>query len=43
MEYKSWINCDNQENRTLLFKNALLEIGGIPVFYTPYLKHQNQE
>ena len=28
----------NQENRTLLFKNALLEIGGIPVFYTPYLQ-----
>ncbi len=28
----------NQENKTLLFKNALLEIGGIPVFYTPYLK-----
>ncbi len=28
----------NQENRTLIFKNALLEIGGIPVFYTPYLK-----
>ena len=28
----------NQENRTLLFKNAVLEIGGIPVFYTPYLK-----
>ncbi len=28
----------NQKNKTLLFKNALLEIGGIPVFYTPYLK-----
>ena len=28
----------NQQNRTLLFKNALLEIGGIPVFYTPYLR-----
>ena len=28
----------NHANRTLLFKNALLEVGGIPVFYTPYLK-----
>ena len=35
---KSELIVHNQENRTLLFKNALLEIGGIPVFYTPYLK-----
>ena len=35
---KSELIVHNQENKTLLFKNALLEIGGIPVFYTPYLK-----
>jgi len=35
---KSKLIVHDQDNKTLIFKNALLEIGGIPVFYTPYLK-----
>ena len=28
----------DKENKTLTFENAVLEIGGVPVFYTPYIK-----
>ena len=35
---KSELIVHDSNSETLVFKNALLEIGGIPVFYSPYLK-----
>ena len=35
---KSSLILHDKENKTLTFENALLEIGGVPVFYTPYIK-----
>ena len=35
---KSSIVLHDKENKTLTFENAVLEIGGVPVFYTPYIK-----
>ena len=28
----------NQKEKSLVFRNAWLELGGVPVFYTPYIK-----
>ena len=35
---KSALIIHDKDNKTLTFEDAVLEIGGIPVFYTPYLR-----